>query len=167
MGRSYGPPGTSRRARTNENAGINLPSKTPVRLGGGGGPLKAGPSTAGRALGAKTMDRNVLAPKGDGPMEDIGGLIPSLSLLANPIQDRNGYSNQPASHLAVGRRPLVPCPLAYSRHPLHSALSAHPAHSVSRQDPLSLSPVPSAHAVGLARPCSHMVVPPRALAAPV
>lgn len=67
LGRSYGAPGTARRgARDKENAGA-LPSKTPVRA-----PLgKAGPST-GRALGARTMDRNILATQQ--PSEDIGML---------------------------------------------------------------------------------------------
>jgi hypothetical protein len=63
LARSHGAPGTARRARVGdkENAGA-LPSKTPSRA-----PLgKAGPS--GRALGARTVDRNVQTQK---PSEDI------------------------------------------------------------------------------------------------
>jgi len=72
IGRNYGAPGTTRRARNNENAGVHLPTKTPVRAPLGGGPFKPGPGTVGRPLGLKTVERNVLAPKSDHPADDIG-----------------------------------------------------------------------------------------------
>jgi hypothetical protein len=75
LGRSFGAPGTTRRARNNENSGVHLPTKTPIRAplgGGGGGPFKPGPGTVGRPLGLKTVERNVLGSKSDHPVEDIG-----------------------------------------------------------------------------------------------
>ncbi|KAL1410145.1 hypothetical protein Q8F55_004148 [Vanrija albida] len=72
------PPATARRGpvgRDKENAGVHLPAKTPMRapLGGGGAPFKPGTAGPSRILGGKTVERNVLAPKGSGsaPIEEI------------------------------------------------------------------------------------------------
>ncbi|CAK9783707.1 hypothetical protein CC85DRAFT_302339 [Cutaneotrichosporon oleaginosum] len=102
LSRSHGPPGTARRARVGdkENAGA-LPSKTPSRA-----PLgKAGPS--GRALGARTVDRNVQTQK---PSEEIA----PKRLFQN---DEKKSQKAPLRLKTPGPRMKTPGPRAHMRTP--------------------------------------------------